>query len=94
MIEHRLIDKMITVMQKKVETWKQEERIDPEFIDVAVDFIRVYADKCHHGKEGDILFRDLNRKKLSDEHKRITEELVEEHQQGRKTVAEMVLHGT
>ena len=90
MIEHRLIEKMITVMQKKVETWKQEERIDPEFIDVAVDFIRVYTDKCHHGKEEDILFRDLNKKNLSDEHKHIMEELVEEHQQGRKTVAEMV----
>ena len=59
MIEHRLIEKMIKVMQQKVEAWKQEERINPEFIDVAVDFIRTYADKCHHGKEEDILFRDL-----------------------------------
>jgi hemerythrin-like domain-containing protein len=90
MIEHRLIEKMIKVMQKKVEMWKREERINPEFIDLAVDFIRVYADKCHHGKEEDILFRDLKNKTLSDEHKRIMEELVEEHRQGRKTVAEMV----
>jgi len=90
MIEHRLIEKMIKVMQQKVEAWKQEEIINPEFIDVAVDFIRTYADKCHHGKEEDILFRDLYKKHLSDEHKRIMKELVEEHQQARKTVAEMV----
>jgi hemerythrin-like domain-containing protein len=90
MIEHRLIEKMIKVMQEKGETWKHEERINPEFIDVAVDFIHTYADKCHHGKEEDILFRDLTKKHLSDEHKRIMEELVGEHQQARRTVAEMV----
>jgi hemerythrin-like domain-containing protein len=90
MIEHRLIEKMIRVIQKKVETWKREDRINPEFVDVAVDFIRVYADKCHHGKEENILFRELNKKHLSDEHKRIMEELVQEHQQGRKIVSEMV----
>lgn len=71
MIEDRFIEKMIMMMQKKVETWKQQERIDPVFINVVVDFIRVYTDKCIHGKEEDILFRDLNKKNLSDEHKRI-----------------------
>lgn len=90
MIEHRLIEKMIKVMQEKGETWKHEERINPEFIDAAVDFIHTYADRCHHGKEEDILFRDLSKKHLSDEHKRIMEELVGEHQQARRTVAEMV----
>ena len=29
------------------------------FIDSAVDFIRTYADRTHHGKEEDILFREL-----------------------------------
>ena len=90
MIEHRLIEKMIKVIQKEVELWKREDRINPDFVDGAVDFIRVYADRCHHGKEEDILFRDLKKKHLSDEHRRIMEELVEDHQQGRKTVAKMV----
>lgn len=90
MIEHRLIEKMIRVIQKEVEVWKKEDRINPEFVDIAVDFIRVYADKCHHGKEEDILFRDLQKKNLSDEHKRIIKELIQDHQLGRKTVSEMV----
>ena len=50
----------------------------------------MYADRCHHGKEEDILFRDLNKKPLSGQHKRIMGELVEEHRQGRKTVADLV----
>ena len=90
MIEHRLIEKMIGMIQKEIDRAELQKRIDPGFIDLAVDFIRVYADRCHHGKEEDILFRDLGQKPLSAEHKRIVEELVEEHRQGRKTVAELL----
>jgi len=62
----------------------------PFFIDMAVDFIRTYVDRCHHGKEEDILFRDLEKKSLSSEHKRITEELLENHRWGRETTASLV----
>jgi hemerythrin-like domain-containing protein len=90
MIEHRLIEKMLTVIKKEIEHCDRQKKINPEFIDLAVDFIRIYADRCHHGKEEDILFRDLSQKPLSDEHKRIMEELVEEHRMGRKTVADLM----
>jgi hemerythrin-like domain-containing protein len=50
----------------------------------------VYADRCHHGKEEDILFRDLSKKPLSGGEKQIMNELIEEHRQGRKTVADLV----
>jgi hemerythrin-like domain-containing protein len=90
MIEHRLIEKMITVIKKVIDQSEQQGKINPEFIDLAVDFIRVYADRCHHGKEEDILFRDLSKKALSGGEKQIMKELVEEHRQGRKTVADIV----
>jgi hemerythrin-like domain-containing protein len=90
MIEHRLIEKMIVVIKKVITRSEQQGKINPEFIDWAVDFIRMYADQCHHGKEEDILFRNLNKKPLSAEHKRIMDELVEEHRQGRKTVGDLV----
>lgn len=90
MIEHRLIEKMIVLIKKEIARMEQQGKINLEFIDLAVDFIRMYADRCHHGKEEDILFRDLNQKPLSGEHKQIVNELVEEHQQGRKTVADLV----
>lgn len=90
MIEHRLIEKMIRVIKREVDAWKRENRINPELVDAAVDFIRVYADRCHHGKEEDILFRELEKKPLSVEHRRIMEELVQEHKQGRKVVAQMI----
>jgi hemerythrin-like domain-containing protein len=90
MIEHRLIEKMIGVIKKVIARSEQQGKINPEFIDSAVDFIRMYADRCHHGKEEDILFRDLSKKPLSAEHKQIMDELVEEHRQGRKTVGDLI----
>jgi len=90
MIEHRLIEKMIRAMQGRTEIWRREGRIDHELVDEAADFLRVYADKCHHGKEEGILFRELSRKQLSEEHARLMEELAEEHRSARKTVVKMV----
>jgi hemerythrin-like domain-containing protein len=84
MIEHRLIERMIRIAKIELERLTSGKTPDPAFIDVAVDFIRTYADRCHHGKEEDILFRDLAKKGLSDEHKRIMDELIAEHVQGRK----------
>jgi len=90
MIEHRLIERMIRIMQANLETINKEGKFDPSFVDIAVDFIRTYADRCHHGKEEDILFRDLAKKKISDEHRRIMQELIEEHKMSRNNVRKSV----
>jgi hemerythrin-like domain-containing protein len=90
MIEHRLIERMIDVMKEELVFIEKEEKVGPEFIEMAVDFIRTYADRCHHGKEEDILFRDLGGKKLKDEYKRTMEELLEEHRWGRKIMGRLV----
>ncbi|MFX0144462.1 MAG: hemerythrin domain-containing protein, partial [Candidatus Hodarchaeota archaeon] len=65
-------------------------KANPLFIDIAVDFIRMYADRTHHGKEEDILFRDLDKKELSPNHMKIMDELVEEHIWARNTVGKLV----
>jgi hemerythrin-like domain-containing protein len=90
MIEHRLIEKMIAVMKKALVKAEEEKSVNPVFIEMAVDFIRTYADRCHHGKEEDILFRELSKKTLSAEHKRIMDELTAEHVWGRKTTGRLV----
>jgi hemerythrin-like domain-containing protein len=90
MIEHRLIERMVKLMAD--ERLKMGEKNDPSmgFLDEAVDFIRTFADRCHHGKEEDILFRDLGSKSLSPEHKKTMEDLVQEHAWARKTVGRLV----
>jgi hemerythrin-like domain-containing protein len=90
MIEHRLIERVIEVMNKELRRLENDKPLNTALIDVVVDFIRTYADRCHHGKEEDILFRDLKKKPLSEEHEKILNELVREHQWGRKTTGTLV----
>ncbi len=89
MKEHRLIEKMIKVMESNLASIREEKKVDPSFIDTVVDFIRTYADRCHHGKEEDILFSNLEKKNISREHNRIMHELIEEHKMGRKNVKKL-----
>jgi len=90
MKEHRLIERMIALVGRESERIAEEREVDPTFIDTAVDFIRTYADETHHGKEEDILFRELREKDLSGKHQRVMKELVEEHVVARQTTGELV----
>lgn len=90
MIEHRLIERMLIIVQDKLVQAEKAREIDPMFVDQAVDFIRVYADRTHHGKEEEIMFRDLNEKNLSATDQQVLDELVEEHVFGRTTTKALV----
>lgn len=90
MIEHRLIERMLSVIKDVLVKIESGHKVDPVFVDVAVDFIRIYADRTHHGKEEDILFRELNNKPLKAEDRQIMKELIEEHVFGRKTTKALV----
>jgi hemerythrin-like domain-containing protein len=90
MIEHRLIERMIEIIKRALVQIGKDERVDPVFVDTAVDFIRTYADGTHHGKEEDILFRELKKKKLTEEDGRLLNELVQEHVLGRTTTQRLV----
>ena len=88
--EHRLIKRMVGLMTEELRKVSGKNEVNPGFIDVAVDFLRVYADRTHHGKEEDILFETLARKQLSSEHKKVMDELMAEHVLARKTVGNLV----
>ena len=91
MREHRLIERMVgllKVQMRRINGGKTS--VDFSFIEIAVDFFRIYADRTHHGKEEDILFKALAKKNLNAEHKKIMDELVAEHALARKTVSDLV----
>ena len=83
MIEHRLIERMIQVIKTQLDRIQAEGKADPRLIEMIIHFIRSYADRCHHGKEEEILFRALDRKAMSPEHRRTMDELIEDHILGR-----------
>jgi hemerythrin-like domain-containing protein len=90
MIEHRLIERMISIIKDILIQIESTQKVDPVFVDTAVDFIRTYADRTHHGKEEDILFRDLSKRALSTEDQLVMKELIEEHIFGRQTTKALV----
>ena len=91
MIEHRLIERMISLLDNHIKTVSAPVSIDLSLIEKGVDFLRSYADRCHHGKEEDILFTALDSKKLTAEEKTIFDELVAEHKIARATVKSIAL---
>ncbi len=92
MTEHRLIEGMIALLKQEFTRLRENLARDPEnpqvdvaFVDAAVDFIRIYADKTHHGKEEDILFAECAQKPLSPEDRHLLAELLADHGYGRRT---------
>jgi hemerythrin-like domain-containing protein len=90
MIEHRLIEKMLKKVEQVILPIDRQKGIDPVLVDTLVDFIRIYADRTHHGKEEDLLFKALEQKKMSAEEQAMMGDLVKEHQTARATVRDLV----
>jgi hemerythrin-like domain-containing protein len=90
MSEHRLIERMLGIVRQRTSAAGQEMRIDPGFVDTAVDFLRMYADKTHHAKEESILFRDMAKRKLPDREAEVLQHLLQEHTEARKNVTELI----
>jgi hemerythrin-like domain-containing protein len=89
MKEHRLIERMIPLIEKTIQKSKETHKIDVKFITISIEFFRNYADKTHHGKEEDILFESLKKIQISMEHKKTMEQLIEDHKTSRAIIAEL-----
>jgi hemerythrin-like domain-containing protein len=90
MIEHRLIERAIRLMGTEIDRAKTRKQFDVRFIDSWVDFIRIYADQVHHGKEEKILFHDLENRPLSPALKEMMKGLIDDHVKARRMVSELV----
>ena len=89
MAEHRLIERMVRLMSTELDKIGDANRVDTGFVDACIDFLRTYADRCHHGKEEGILFRELSEKNISPEHRAIMQKLIDEHAIARRTVSSL-----
>lgn len=89
MSEHRLIERIISHMRKELAKMEESKEVNSKFVNIAVDFIRVYADRCHHGKEEGVLFRELSNKPMVPEYAKMMRELINEHVFARKTTGKL-----
>ncbi len=90
MIEHRVIEKMIGIIENELDWCDQNGNINIGLVDSIIDFLQNYGDRCHHGKEEEILFRELRKKQMSKEHVAIMNELTHEHRQSKAKVQELI----
>jgi hemerythrin-like domain-containing protein len=83
--EHKLILRMIALVEKNTELLEQGKFRNWQFYLDAVDFIRNYADRFHHAKEEDVLFVELIKNGMPEKQSPI-EAMLMEHDQGRAHV--------
>lgn len=83
--EHKLIKRMIDVLENAVNRLGKGEIAEPVIFEQATDFIRNFADKFHHAKEEDILFKEMVKKGMPEKDSPIEAMLIE-HDQGRAFV--------
>ena len=88
MEEHRVIERVLSTLEKAAQRLDRGDNIRPAFfIDVA-DFIKGFADGCHHKKEENVLFPAMVAGGLSNESGPIAVMLAE-HEEGRRLTREM-----
>jgi len=86
--EHRIIEVVLTCLDRITEEADRSGRLDAESAGQAIDVIRAFADKCHHGKEENHLFTALVEKGMPKEGGPVGQMLAE-HKQGRAFVTNM-----
>lgn len=59
--EHTAIKLMLQILDKVCQELESGKEVNYDHLTQIVDFIKIFADKCHHGKEEDLLFPSLER---------------------------------
>ncbi len=67
MQEHRAIERALNVLDAAADRLESGESVSPDLIEGTMQFIRLFADRCHHGKEEGYLFPALERSGLPKE---------------------------
>lgn len=57
--EHKAIKVMLDVLEAICNQLEKGEEVDPSHLEGVLDFLKTFADKCHHGKEENVLFPAL-----------------------------------
>ena len=59
MSEHRVIERVLAALETETQRLEAGEAVRPGFYIEATDFVRGFADGCHHRKEEGVLFKAL-----------------------------------
>ncbi len=88
MDEHRVIERAADILERILDNAKKSGELDINDLSSLIDFIKTFADKCHHGKEEGVLFPSMVEKGVPKEGGPIGV-MLEEHDIGRDAVKRM-----
>ena len=88
MEEHRVIEQVLNCLEQMADRCEAGQPLDTESANQAIDFIRMFADRCHHAKEEDLLFPLMEQKGFPRE-QGPTGVMLDEHERGRRHVRAM-----
>ncbi|WP_320053173.1 hemerythrin domain-containing protein [uncultured Acetobacteroides sp.] len=83
--EHEGIKLMLKIMEKISIAIEQGKEPNVAHYERIVDFLKGFADKCHHGKEEDILFPELEKHGIPNEGGPVGV-MLSEHRKGREYI--------
>ena len=86
--EHEVIKRMLAIMERACRKVKAGSTVQMTFFEGAVSFLRQFADKCHHGKEEEVLFPALEKTGISVEGGPIGQ-MLNEHEEGRAYISKI-----
>ena len=84
--EHQLILRTLDSLEEGADRLDSGDNITAEFFLDAAEFVAGFADKCHHGKEEDILFVALTARDMPQDSGPVAV-MLHEHDQGRRYTA-------
>ncbi|HOC45610.1 MAG: hemerythrin domain-containing protein [Syntrophorhabdaceae bacterium] len=85
--EHEGIKVMLSILEKVSEKLETTRGIDKGHFDGILEFLTIFVDKCHHGKEEDLLFPAMTA--ASDQVKAPVAVMRAEHETGRGYIGAM-----
>ena len=86
--EHDAILFVLKILDKMMSTNTKEDTVKLQYYNELVYFLKIFADKCHHGKEENYLFEELVSKGVSNEGGPVGV-MLQEHNLGREYIAQM-----
>ena len=87
--EHRVIAKVIGAAPVLADQCDAGHAVDVDLLGAIVEFMRTFANQCHHGKEELLLFPALGRKGVPLQGCPVCQALAAEHARGRVLVKEL-----
>ena len=86
--EHEAILHVLNILDKMMDSENRDTDSLLKYYGEVVYFLRIFADKCHHGKEENYLFKEMLAQGIPNEGGPISA-MLQEHAQGRAHIAQM-----